>query len=557
MFNRQRGFRDTRRTGLYENPSLGSPANTFIGGEALRLPDKQSLATLINLPVSEITYFKIVGNDIEAFIASDYSLPPDALKNYDNLTYYDDPSGKCKALGLQESGYFGFTCQNLIYLNFPGATGLFTHTQWSMNGGFSKLQYINYGNVTNFGGTTGKNYAFINISSEATLIVNSTAIADPDVTDVVSKSNWRILTYSGTPSIIGPVTDLTANGSLYFNSLKLEFTPPSSTLNIVGYFVHINGIFYDHIKPDNTYITGLTANTQYNIQIQAIDSDFNRSELSNILNVTTGINSYSETTYIAEYKLLLDEAIANNIQIPAATQREKDNQIILNLKAEEIWNLLDVFYYFQTEYPPLKGEQNFYSYNWKSLNYKLYTPPGYSECNFIPGKGFTAKYATTATAFRNNWRATVDAVNFLVLDGSMFFKHGPLNPTSSTYNIAGARVSNDGNQIYLQKASGSYLARFYGIDGAATVANTDSHKHIHICDKDATKKTYVDGVLKATSTNKTDGGLQPNEMYINSIGNGGGSYANTIQGIPLHYIGWGASLENKTLQLHQILNGLY
>lgn len=76
------------------------------------------------------------------------------------------------------------------------------------------------------------------------------------------------------------------------NSLSISFTNPSDNIGVVGYQYRLNGGSWVDFTPSGsstkTYtITGLTPETEYDIEVRSFDAEPNYSEASNTVTVTT------------------------------------------------------------------------------------------------------------------------------------------------------------------------------------------------------------------------------------------------------------------------------
>jgi hypothetical protein len=97
-----------------------------------------------------------------------------------------------------------------------------------------------------------------------------------------------------------PVTTLTS-GTIYNTAVQLNFTAPSSTNAIDYYEVYVDGVYKNKITASGQYITGLTANTSYNITVIAVDIFYNKSVVSNSVSVSTNTTSAVPTTGLVSY----------------------------------------------------------------------------------------------------------------------------------------------------------------------------------------------------------------------------------------------------------------
>ena len=82
-----------RRRGSRLRTVVNTTPNTFIGGVASTISTKAALATKLAIAEISISYFGIVGSDIEAGILSNYDIPDFAFNGDLSITHYEDPTG--------------------------------------------------------------------------------------------------------------------------------------------------------------------------------------------------------------------------------------------------------------------------------------------------------------------------------------------------------------------------------------------------------------------------------------------------------------------------------
>ena len=113
--------------------------NTLIGGVSGTINTPLSLAGTLNINVSRITDFSVVGSDIFCNISGIYNIPNQAFEENTDITYYDDSSdGLVIQLGR---GCFR-ACTNLLYVNFPNGYVFGGGTQ-SWDGHFRDCTVLN------------------------------------------------------------------------------------------------------------------------------------------------------------------------------------------------------------------------------------------------------------------------------------------------------------------------------------------------------------------------------------------------------------------------------
>ncbi|MEM0575150.1 fibronectin type III domain-containing protein [Flavobacterium polysaccharolyticum] len=134
-------------------------------------------------------------------------------------------------------------------------------------------------------------------------------------------------------SVITPnvVTGLSV-GPIYNTAVQLHFTPPSSARAIVFYECYLDGVFKQEIKNSGEFITGLTPATNYNITLVAVDVFYNKSVVSNVVNVSTNTIDADPYLYIdASGNQAYEAAIVN---------------LFSDLKAQGLYNKIQAFYPF-------------------------------------------------------------------------------------------------------------------------------------------------------------------------------------------------------------------
>jgi len=209
------------------------------------------------------------------------------------------------------------------------------------NSGNVKLIYIP--NATSLGGTSANNDVFTIGGSQGfsgrllyvhpSLATNNAGAPDGDIAYAISQgATVRYVTNFTAPS---PITNLTA-GFVYGTAIQLNFTAPSSTNAIDYYEVWQNGVYKNTITASGQYITGLSVNTTYNIELKPVDIFYNKST-SNVVSVTTANISYTDTDA--------------NAYISAATltglERDSAYQLITDLKTAGLWTKIQALYPFK------------------------------------------------------------------------------------------------------------------------------------------------------------------------------------------------------------------
>jgi len=291
--------------------------NTFIGGVASTIPDKPVLASALGILESNISYFAVVGNNIEARINVNYEVPigafsansPNSLK----ITSFYDLGKKCTR--LKTDSFIGapnlsfFKAEGVTYIEsralrntpiknlyFPNLTVCETQSFSIMK----SLESVYIGNCIDLGGDSGNNLVFYesNINAKkvvhASLATNNGGNPDGDLSgNVVYVQNYTI------PDAI---IDLTVS-VVYGTSIKLNWTLPTSLNGISHYEIYVDGIFKIQTTDLSTVIFGLTNLQTYNFTVKAIDTYYNRSLDSNIISQQiNGTDTYLQSL-LSYYRL--------------------------------------------------------------------------------------------------------------------------------------------------------------------------------------------------------------------------------------------------------------
>ena len=304
------------RTMNFVNPYIFAPpvdlsTNTEIGGVAATISTPALLATNLNIDVSRITNFSIVGSDIKCRITGSYATPISAFY-LSPLTYYTDSDNLVTHIG---NTCFSTTTQ-LKYIQLNGVTSVGSYiafnslieeiilpncTSVAVDGfNTSPIQKVYIPSCLNLGGTVLNNNVFsrtptnLKIYTHPSLAINNSGNPDGDLIgrDVRYVTNFIV-----------PLTPTSTNiGDIYNRYIKLIDT--GSSANAIDYFeVTVNGVYKGNVKVGN-YISGLEPNTSYNITLKAVDVFYNKSVVSNNLSVSTNTTTLVPITgLISYYKL--------------------------------------------------------------------------------------------------------------------------------------------------------------------------------------------------------------------------------------------------------------
>lgn len=312
---------------IFAPPVVVPVANTFIGGVASTLYSAALLAAKLAIDVSRISAFEVAGSDIKCKITGGYPLLGQIFDGMTSLTYLIDNDGLINAIG---GGTFRNTSLSLLK-----ADGIIMESGGGSTFSGCPLKIWNAPNLKNL--TTDNSSAFANSSITTLYIPKCETIGTTTGSDSVSLffglpssaiiyTNPLLQTINagglegdlvGIPQTVRFVTSLTAPnqvttlavGIVYSTAIQLNFTPPSSTNTIDFYECYVNGVFLKILTASGQYITGLLANTAYQLTVIAVDSFYNKSIVSNSVSVSTNNTSAVPLTGLVSYYKLETNSI--------------------------------------------------------------------------------------------------------------------------------------------------------------------------------------------------------------------------------------------------------
>lgn len=337
---------------LLQNTIFGNKRykiNTYIGGVGIVINSPALLASKLGIAANRIKLFRIVNNDIECSITGgNYSLPATVFSTDTTITYFNDKEGL-----ITSSGYRIFrTATNLKSVNFPNLTTLIDEsflgsglqelilpslTSWTGNycgcrimpflkvfkapllenlvfnssdeifQNLPLLTSIVTPSLKTLGRTTGRDssvWSGTTQPSKIKFIVNSymknsnSGDIEGDVSFLTASGGT--VSYDYNQNILTPIGTL--NSSQIFNTtIEYHFDIPNNENPIHYYEVYVNGEYKYDIKTNKGLITDLTPDTEYNINIVVVDIFYNKSEISNTLNIRTANYQYEDTTESIAY----------------------------------------------------------------------------------------------------------------------------------------------------------------------------------------------------------------------------------------------------------------
>ncbi|MDT0689375.1 fibronectin type III domain-containing protein [Salegentibacter sp. F188] len=303
-------------------------------------------------------------------------------------------------------------------------------------------------------------------------------------------------------------------------------------------------------------VENLIAETDYSVSVTAIDLDGNESDPSDVLLITTEPASL----YTSEYQAWLNHADQNGYVLPTDEQKLIDNQKIINLKTEEVWDELDVLYFGGAVYEPTSFDTNFYRINAKNPGTFTKTSPVGEEPNpdihqptWVSGVGFTGG---NGKHFRTAFNPSLHANKLSQISGSLIMNVIVPDPYDQSW-IMGARDTVNDNQILIGNTPQNTMMCRLLENGPNVVLESQAalNGHWHLATTGTSFNIYKDGE-NVGSKNPNIGNLPNAELYIFGY-NENGTLTTTNGITTLKYLAFGSDLEAKEAVIRSIMNETY
>lgn len=291
--------------------------NTFIGGIASVVTSASILATFMAIPVARIKKFRVVGSDVQCRITGgSYTLT--ITNNSSNtalrslITYYQDNDG----LVTNISGSCFQSTTKLARVYLPGVitvgpTGTSVFQDVNVVGCIFEMPncisipnsfFGNYSVTTakvtvlsrciTIGTTELNNSIFTTATARSMKLyvpiakqTSNSGGVEGDVAACAAGVGASVV-YVPNYTVPNPVTNLSV-GTIAATTIQLNFTPPTSTNTLDFYEVYVNDVYKQRVTASGQNVTALTSATNYKIKIVAVDIYYNKSLVSNQINVTT------------------------------------------------------------------------------------------------------------------------------------------------------------------------------------------------------------------------------------------------------------------------------
>lgn len=325
--------------------------NTFIGNMGSTYPTASDLAIKLSISEVDITYYALVGNDIEARIEVSYGFGGANSWLGVGITYYLDFDGLINS--IPRSGFqSNLNLRRFYSTSFSITWGTFCFRQTGTNTGgkgtifeFPNLTSIGntvfeqctFGvlylpNVVTFGDTTANETVFASVAKPP--FRNSWVYLHPSF-DGSSEADYTYLLGRGfTPAFVSNynIPPVIVSGNIIPYSTVMLLNSPVSSPNPVDYYeVYIDEVYYGKVFPGEL-VEGLQYSTTYQIKVITVDTLYNKSQLSPAISVTT--LAAQDATHEYETALYADRI---NASLGEIKDKGKIDLIIKKLKEHSLY----------------------------------------------------------------------------------------------------------------------------------------------------------------------------------------------------------------------------
>lgn len=251
-----------------------------------------------------------------------------------------------------------------------------------------------------------------------------------------------------------------------------------------------------------------------------------------------------EIVFDPDYQAVLDYGTLQGYTLPSDDQQIVENQKMLDMKSEGVWNECDLLYHTETD-----GDRNFAKINWRSPG--TYNLVENGTLIFTPLQGFTGN--VTDGYLDTGWNPEDDAVHFTLDEGGAFIK---INNETTSANIYAFGISEVSNQsIALNPKSGT--SHRFGINSSTVLVSGAGSSvglfHIRrVADNDL--RLFKDGIQVGSVSTQASTSLAgaPATLVLLAFNGAGivGAFSNAQVGV----FGIGASMTGKEVALNTIFN---
>jgi hypothetical protein len=247
----------------------------------------------------------------------------------------------------------------------------------------------------------------------------------------------------------------------------------------------------------------------------------------------------SKPNFDADYQAVLNYATTQGYNLPTYSQRLKQNQLLLDLKAGGIWSKLDSFRVYATD-----GDSSYALIDWKRL----------VMCTAVNSPTFTTNVGYrgngTSAYINSNYNPSLHAVNLSLNSASIFAYISVSRTFGQIQGYQGATGTND--QFLM--AAGSYPYGESWLNSATYVVNGITGVGFQLVNRlDAnTLNVYYQGVLQNTNSSANSGSVTNRTIWDFGANNGGAGFLFSDTGNAI--MGYGANLNAEQSDFNTAVN---
>lgn len=497
------------------------PYNLYIGGVSSTLSTASLLATKLGVSSSIITDYTIVGSDIKCVITTPFSMPTLSWQNDANVTYFLAYGNIITSIGIGNFENFAnlklFYCEgnplfNTVFnsrtkaltcelpqLTILAESAFYTTTASNKSDIFYMPLCVQLGTIPAI-----NEDCFFNIGSGSKIYVDpflqTCNAGAPDADLVYAVSRGAIVRYVTNFTAPNQITDLSA-GTIYSTAIQLNFTTPSTTNAIDYYDVFVDNVFYQRITANAQYIIGLNPVTNYNVTVVAVDIFYNKSIVSNSINVTTASIDADASTFIT------------NASITDSTQQTAINNLVVNFKVFGLWSKKKAIY------PFVGGTASTHKFNLKN---PVDTDAGF-RLTYTGTVTHSANGMQTSSSYANTHLNLLTEYAGFLSSGCFSFYSRTQTPTGDGWNM-GVGNTATGNPLWglAFRRTGSNDIHFdkgnISSNGRLSSTTTDARGLIQgNITASNNSKIFINGVVKVSSTLTASGTPSNGNVYIGAM----------------------------------------
>jgi hypothetical protein len=248
----------------------------------------------------------------------------------------------------------------------------------------------------------------------------------------------------------------------------------------------------------------------------------------------------SKPNFDADYQAVLNYATTQGYNLPTYSQRLKQNQLLLDLKAGGIWSKLDSFRVYATD-----GDSSYALIDWKRL----------VMCTAVNSPTFTTNVGYrgngTSAYINSNYNPTANAVNYSLNSASIF---AYISSVRTVGQIQAYQGQFSGSSYLLFAAGTNVIGETY-INSVTGVTNGLTGVGFQLVNRlDATTlNVYYQGVLRNTNSSASVSGSLPNATIWDFGANNGGA-GTFFSDVGNAIMGYGANLNAEQSDFNTAVN---